>query len=201
MIAHLTGRVLDKATLTAIIDVHGVGYEVYAPSSVLSEWPLDDEVSVHICTVVREDAFQLFGFASRIQKETFETLRSVNKIGAKLALTILSHLDVNQLSVAIQTKNAATLSSVPGIGKKTAERMCLELKDKIHSDIVIPAGVGTTIQKPIKKEDPLRLALAQLDYRKSEIDIAINAETVPNLDEASLQDRLRSALRVLAQQQ
>ena len=65
----------------------------------------------------------------------------------------------------------------------------------------IPAGVGTTIQKPIKKEDPLRLALAQLDYRKSEIDIAINAETVPNLDEASLQDRLRSALRVLAQQQ
>ena len=201
MIAHLTGRVLDKATLTAIIDVHGVGYEVYAPSSVLSEWTLEDEVSVHICTVVREDAFQLFGFSSRVQKETFETLRSVNKIGAKLALAILSHLDVNQLSVAIQTKNAATLSSVPGIGKKTAERMCLELKDKIRSDVVIPSGVGTTIQKPIKKEDPLRLALAQLDYRKSEIDIAIHAESVPNLDEASLQDRLRSALRVLAQQQ
>ena len=201
MFAHLRGRVLDKATLTAIIDVHGVGYEVYAPSSVLSEWTLEDEVSVHICTVVREDAFQLFGFSSRVQKETFETLRSVNKIGAKLALAILSHLDVNQLSVAIQTKNAATLSSVPGIGKKTAERMCLELKDKIRSDVVIPSGVGTTIQKPIKKEDPLRLALAQLDYRKSEIDIAIHAESVPNLDEASLQDRLRSALRVLAQQQ
>jgi Holliday junction DNA helicase RuvA len=118
MIAHLTGRVLDKASLTAIIDVHGVGYEVYAPSSVLREWTLNDDVSIHICTVVREDSFQLFGFSSRMQKETFETLRSVNKIGAKLALTILSHLDVNQLSVAIQTKNSATLSSVPGIGKK-----------------------------------------------------------------------------------
>ncbi len=199
MIAHLTGRVLNKASLTAIIDVHGVGYEVYAPSSVLREWTLNDEVSIHICTVVREDSFQLFGFSSRMQKETFETLRSVNKIGAKLALTILSHLDVNQLSVAIQTKNSATLSSVPGIGKKTAERMCLELKDKIRSDVIIPDGVGKTIQQPVRREDPLRLALAQLDYRKSEIDIALHAETVPNLDEASLQDRLRSALRVLAQ--
>jgi hypothetical protein len=77
--------------------------------------------------------------------------------------------------------------------------MCLELKDKIRSDVIIPDGVGKTIQQPVKREDPLRLALAQLDYRKSEIDIALHAETVPNLDEASLQDRLRSALRVLAQ--
>ncbi len=199
MIAHLRGTVFHKDTNFAIIDVNGVGYEVLAPSSVLNEWILDSEISTHICTVVREDAFQLFGFASASQKETFETLRSVNKIGAKLALTILSHLDVNQLASAIQSKNAAVLSSVPGIGKKTAERMCLELKDKITGDINIPSVTGGT-QKPAvaKQEDPLQLALAQLDYRKSEIDIALNSDAVPAIDAASLQERLSAALRVLA---
>jgi len=201
MIAHLRGSVLYKHNNSAIVDVNGVGYEVMAPTSVLNDWILEDTINVHICTVVREDAFQLFGFASASQKETFETLRSVNKIGAKLALTILSHLDVNQLASAIQTKNAAVLSSVPGIGKKTAERMCLELKDKISGDISIPIGTGGIVQTAVKKEDPLQLALAQLDYRKSEIDIALKADSVPNINDASLQERLSAALRVLARRQ
>lgn len=202
MIAHLRGTILFKQNHIAVIDVNGVGYEVLAPTSVLDGWALEDEVSTHICTVVREDAFQLFGFASAAQKTTFETLRSVNKIGAKLALTILSHLDVNQLATAIQTKNAATLSSIPGIGKKTAERMCLELKDKIAGELVLPRGTGTTIKNTaIKKEDPLQLALAQLDYRKSEIDVALKSDSVPDMDSASLQERLSAALRVLATHQ
>ena len=203
MIAHLRGTVLFKQNNIAIIDVNGVGYEVLAPTSVLDGWILEEEVSAHICTVVREDAFQLFGFGSASQKTTFETLRGVNKIGAKLALTILSHLDVNQLATAIQTKNAATLSSIPGIGKKTAERMCLELKDKIAGELVLPTGTGGSAiaQTTIKKEDPLQLALAQLDYRKSEIDVALKADSVPSMDEASLQERLSAALRVLASHQ
>lgn len=203
MIAHLRGTVLFKQNNIAIIDVNGVGYEVLAPTSVLDDWILEEEVSAHICTVVREDAFQLFGFGSAGQKTTFETLRGVNKIGAKLALTILSHLDVNQLATAIQTKNAATLSSIPGIGKKTAERMCLELKDKIAGELVLPTGTGgsTITQTTIKKEDPLQLALAQLDYRKSEIDVALKADSVPSMNEASLQERLSAALRVLASHQ
>ena len=174
------------------------GMKFIAPTSVLDEWKLNEEISAHICTVVREDAFQLFGFGSASQKTTFETLRGVNKIGAKLALTILSHLDVNQLATAIQTKNAATLSSVPGIGKKTAERMCLELKDKIVGEMVFPqAGTGgSTIIPRIKKEDPLQLALAQLDYRKSEIDVALKSDSVPHMESASLQKRLSAALRV-----
>ena len=202
MIAHLRGTILFKQNHVAVIDVNGVGYEVLTPTSVLDGWVLEEEVSAHICTVVREDAFQLFGFASAAQKTTFETLRGVNKIGAKLALTILSHLDVNQLATAIQTKNAATLSSIPGIGKKTAERMCLELKDKIAGDLVIPHGTGTTITNTaVKKEDPLQLALAQLDYRKSEIDVALKSDSVPDMDSASLQERLSAALRVLATHQ
>lgn len=202
MIAHLRGTVLFKQNNVAVIDVNGVGYEVLAPTSVLNEWMVDNEVSAHICTVVREDSFQLFGFLSAAQKTTFETLRGVNKIGAKLALTILSHLDVNQLATAIQTKNAATLSSVPGIGKKTAERMCLELKDKIAGELVFPRIAGTTITNaPIKRADPLQLALAQLDYRKSEIDVALKSDSVPDMESASLQERLSAALRVLATHQ
>ena len=202
MIAHLRGTILFKQNHIAVIDVNGVGYEVLAPTSVLDGWMLEEEVSAHICTVVREDAFQLFGFASAAQKTTFETLRGVNKIGAKLALTILSHLDVNQLATAIQTKNAATLSSVPGIGKKTAERMCLELKDKIAGELVLPRGSGASITKTaIKREDPLQLALAQLDYRKSEIDVAMKSDSVPDIGSASLQERLSAALRVLATHQ
>ncbi len=202
MIAHLRGTISFKQNHVAVIDVNGVGYEVLAPTSVLDSWVLESEVSAHICTVVREDAFQLFGFESAAQKTTFETLRGVNKIGAKLALTILSHLDINQLATAIQTKNAATLSSVPGIGKKTAERMCLELKDKIAGELVLPRGAGTSIAStPMKKEDPLQLALAQLDYRKSEIDVALKSDSVPGMDSASLQERLSAALRVLATHQ
>lgn len=202
MIAHLRGTVLFKQNNVAVIDVNGVGYEVFAPASVLNEWIIEEQVAIHICTVVREDAFQLFGFASGAQKSTFETLRGVNKIGAKLALTILSHLDINQLATAIQTKNAATLSSIPGIGKKTAERMCLELKDKIAGELVLPQGGGSTMTNtPIKKEDPLQLALAQLDYRKSEIDVALKADSVPDMDSATLQERLSAALRVLASHQ
>jgi Holliday junction DNA helicase RuvA len=203
MIAHLRGSLLFKDSNAAIIDVNGVGYEVLAPTSVLDGWLLEAEISAHICTVVREDSFQLFGFASAAQKSTFEILRGVNKIGAKLALTILSHLDVNQLATAIQTKNAATLSAIPGIGKKTAERMCLELKDKIAGELVLPAGtIGSKVTiTPIKKEDPLQLALAQLDYRKSEIDVALKSDSVPSMEDASLQDRLRAALRVLASHQ
>ena len=97
-------------------------------------------------------------------KDNLETLRGVNKIGAKLALTIYH---TRCQSVVYQTKNAAMLSSVPSIGKKTAERMCLELKDKIAGELVIHKAPGPTITStPIKKEDPLQLALAQLDYRK-----------------------------------
>jgi len=201
MIAHLRGTVLHKSANAAIIDVNGVGYEVLAPTSVLSDWTLEETVNAHISTVVREDAFQLFGFSSGAQKETFETLRGVNKIGAKLALTILSHLDVNQLASAIQTKNASTLSSIPGIGKKTAERMCLELKDKIAGEISITNVTGGVAQTTLKKEDPLQLALAQLDYRKSEINLVLKSDSVPAIDEASLQERLSAALRVLAQMQ
>jgi holliday junction DNA helicase RuvA len=197
MIAFLRGKVLTKRDSDLIIDVNGVGYEVFAPTSVCDSLLLADNIELHICTVVREDAFTLFGFSSTSQKQTFNTLRSVNKIGAKLALGILSHFDVNTLARAIESNDSRSLSSIPGIGKKTAERMCLELKGKLNADLNLEIeGI-----KPIKRqEDPLQLALAQLDYRKTEIDGALQSPTVPKMDSAPLEDRLRAALRFLAKQ-
>ena len=201
MIAYLRGKLHSKTNTSLIIDVNGVGYEVFSPTSFLQNSILGDELELHIKTVVREDAFLLYGFEDAKQKEAFETLCSVNKVGAKLAMTILSHLELNQLVVAIEQKDAVTLSSVPGIGKKTAERMCLELKGKLNLGIEVDI-VGTGNIKPKRqKEDPLQLALAQLDYRKSEINAVLDSGTVPADEEASLQERLSAALRFLATQQ
>ena len=198
MIAYLRGKPIHCEDNVAIIDVNGVGYEVFAPTSVIQEWKTEEEVSVHVATVVREDAFLLYGFRNAKQKDYFEILRSVNKIGPKLALTILSHVTVNELANAINQKNAVLLGNIPGIGKKTAERLCLELQNKLVPDIQIPlSGIGTT---PVKKQDPLQLALAQLDYRKTEIDMVLASGEVPDIDEADVQTRLRAALRYLGQQ-
>ena len=106
---------------------------------------------------------------------------------------------MTSLARAVETKDAATLSSIPGIGKKTAERMCLELKGKLNIDIEIQSATGRPI-KPGRKEDPLQLALAQLDYRKSEIDSVMQSADVPTIDDAPLEERLRAALHFLARQ-
>jgi len=199
MIAYLRGKTAIKSLSSLIIDVNGVGYEVFAPTSVCKDIILNEEIELHICTVVREDAFLLYGFSTSNQKQAFDTLRGVNKIGAKLAITILSNLDVTALARAVESNDSRTLSSIPGIGKKTAERMCLELKGKLNVDLNIPI-TGGTVSTPVRKEDPLQLALAQLDYRKSEIDAVLQSSDVPALDEAPLEERLRSALHFLAKQ-
>ena len=197
MIAYLRGKTLAKSHNALIIDVNGVGYEVFAPTSVLQQSNIEEVIVVHICTVVREDAFLLYGFLESTDKQAFEVLRGVNKIGAKLAITILSHLDLATLTRAVESNDTATLSNVPGIGKKTAERMCLELKGKLPMELNL---IPSQAKAPTLKEDPLQLALAQLDYRKTEIDAALNSTDVPNSNEASLQERLRAALHFLAKQ-
>ena len=199
MIAYLRGKLANKSLSAMIIDVNGVGYEVFSPSSVCQELILHEEVELYICTVVREDAFLLYGFSTSTQKQAFDTLRSVNKIGAKLAITILSNLDVPALARAVESNDSRTLSSISGIGKKTAERMCLELKGKFNVELTLDITAGTRTT-PIKKEDPLQLALARLDYRKSEIDAVLQSADVPALDGAPLEERLRAALHFLAKQ-
>ena len=200
MIALLTGNVVHIASNHSIIDVNGVGYKVFMPSGVLQELELMAQQTVHIKTVVREDAITLYGFSSALQRDTFEVVCTVNKIGPKLGLAILSTLSLEELANAINTNNAPSLSRVSGVGAKTASRICLDLAGKLPSSIPIIASrsTGSTLPNNRPEPDPLKLALAQLGYRKSEIDLVLNSEDVPARETAKIEDRLRAALQFLA---
>lgn len=137
MIATLTGKVLSKGLDRAVIDVSGVGYEVFLTTDGLTRLPGSaDEVFLHIYTQVREDAIVLFGFLDIDEKEMFLHLTSVSGIGPKLGLAALSGMRVAELCRAIAARDVKLLSSLQGVGKKTAERICVELKDKV-GDLVV----------------------------------------------------------------
>jgi Holliday junction DNA helicase RuvA len=139
MIAHLRGLVLEKNPNAVTVDAHGVGYEVIIPVSVYSSLPaVGKEVALHIHTHVREDALALFGFVSGADKALFEKLITVSGIGPKLAVTAMSGLAGPELIAAIRNGAIEQLVKIPGVGKKTAERMVLELRDKLDS-IGMPA--------------------------------------------------------------
>jgi Holliday junction DNA helicase RuvA len=134
MISHLRGALLEKHPNLVVVDVHGVGYEVTIPVSAFSSLPATGaEVALHIHTHLREDALSLFGFLSAADKALFEKLISVSGIGPKLAVTALSGLAAPELIAAIRTGALEQLVKIPGVGKKTAERMVLELRDKLDS--------------------------------------------------------------------
>ena len=132
MIAFLTGRVAGKTPTHALIEVHGVGYQLAMSSSSLASLPPDGgDVTVHTYLYVREDELSLFGFESLAEKKAFELLITVSGVGPKVALATLSTLSPDELAAAVSTDDAATISSVPGIGSKTAQRVILDLKDKL----------------------------------------------------------------------
>jgi Holliday junction DNA helicase RuvA len=147
MIAHLRGAVLEKHPNLVIVDVHGVGYEVAIPVSAYSSLPGPGaEVRLHIHTHVREDALLLFGFLTKADKALFEKLISVSGIGPKLAMTAMGGLTAPELANAIRSGSLEQLVRLPGVGKKTAERMVVELRDKLDM-IGIPALAAATAAK------------------------------------------------------
>src|SRR5271163_4112131 len=132
MISHLRGTLLEKHPNQVVVDVHGVGYQVTIPVSAFSSLPdTGGEVRLHVHTHVREDTFALFGFLSTNDRSLFEKLISVSGIGPKLAITTLSGLTTADLTAAIRSGSVEQLVRIPGVGKKTAERMILELRDKL----------------------------------------------------------------------
>ena len=193
MIAMLRGVIAQRDLSTAVVDVNGVGYLVQVPANVSTELGEGEETVLHISTAVREDAITLFGFLSPEDRTTFEMLREVNGVGPRTALNILSQMSRADLHRAISNEEIAVLTKLKGLGKKTAERLCLELKNKIPQTFT-----PTTMSGRQAETDPLLLALAQLDYRKSEIDRAVNSDDVPGMSEAPVGARLQAALRVLA---
>ena len=201
MIAHITGKLIHKQPNSVIVDVAGVGYELTVPLSTFYDLgEIGTEVSLRVHTHVREDALQLFGFRTEREKKLFLLLVGVSGIGPKLAVTVLSGLSAEELVQAIRAGNLAKLVGIPGVGKKTAERMLLELKDKVAA--ILPPGLeDSTTSVMAHTGDAMRedviSALVNLGYQKALAEKAVNAvlKQTPN---AKFEAVLKSALRSLA---
>jgi holliday junction DNA helicase RuvA len=166
MIAHLRGRVLTKSPNRVVVDCGGVGYEVSISVTTFTELPGEGgEVALHVYTNVREDQIALFGFSEPQEKRLFERLIGVSGIGPKLAITVLSGISAERLVGAIRGNDLAMLTRVPGIGKKTAERIVLELKDKLDDLIATYATDAKSVQYGPAGEDALS-ALVNLGYAR-----------------------------------
>jgi len=171
MIGRLRGIILEKQAPDMVLDVQGVGYEVAAPMSTFVNLPaINEEVSLFTHLVVREDAQLLYGFATVRERLLFRSLLKVNGVGAKLALTILSGSDVDDFSRSVQEGDAVSLTRLPGVGKKTAERLIIEMRDRLK-DISGAMGLKPVVSAAAKlagAKDEAAEALVSLGYKPAE---------------------------------
>ncbi|MBZ5647938.1 MAG: Holliday junction branch migration protein RuvA [Acidobacteriia bacterium] len=191
MIAHLRGRLLSKHPNQAVVDCAGVGYDVTISIPTFSGLPsVGAEVSLFIHTHVREDALALYGFLRAEEKQLFEKLINVSGIGPKLAITILSGMPAEDMVSAIRGNDVARLTRIPGIGKKTAERMVLELRDKLDAFAAPPARAASPV------EDDVLSALLNLGYQRSAAEKATAAARA-NGKSASFETLFKQALSAI----
>jgi Holliday junction DNA helicase RuvA len=202
LIAHLTGKLFQKQPNSVIVDVAGVGYELIVPLSTfydLGEPGAD--VALRVYTYVREDALQLYGFRTDREKKLFLMLTSVSGIGPKLAITALSGLSADELILAIRNNNLARLVAIPGIGRKTAERLIVELREKVNQ--FAPGELETQAQTPEAGgkggalRDDLISALVNLGYQKAAAERAVST-AVKEEPGAAFAVALKRALRSLS---
>lgn len=192
MIAHLRGKLISKRPNQAIVEAGGVGYEVNISIPTFSGLPaVASDVSLFIYTHVREDALALFGFLRAEDKQLFEKLISVSGIGPRLAITILSGMAADAMVAAIKSNNVPVLTRIPGIGKKTAERMVLELRDKLDS-----FGAPTPVPAASPVEEDVISALVNLGYQRGLVERTL-AQLGKSADE-SFDALFRKSLAVLA---
>ena len=195
MIAFLRGRILDKQPNRIVVDVNGVGYDVSVPLSTfygLAE--IGGEIALRVHTHVREDALLLFGFATRLEQDLFERLIGVSGIGPKVALAVLSGIEPPELIRAIERSDLARLTAIPGVGKKTSERIVLELKDRLPR--VEPAAAGERAA-PLLQRDDLLSALINLGYHRPLAEKAVEA-AIKRMPDGDFERTLKQALRELA---
>jgi Holliday junction DNA helicase RuvA len=198
MIARITGQLVDREDDKLVVDVGGVGYLLSVPASVAGELELDSLVTLQVHTQVREDAIQLFGFTTRTQRRVFEQLLGVNGVGARIALAVLGTLSVAELAGAIAAEDLRTLQRVPGVGKRVAQRIVFDLAGKLEPEFVPVVPGQTAPAAKAKPKDPLPLALAQLGYRRSEIDKVMAHLGGQGQLEAPLDERIKLSLRYLS---
>jgi Holliday junction DNA helicase RuvA len=198
MIAFLRGRIVAKQPNRVVVDVQGVGYDVHVPLSTYYE--IGDEggdVALKVYTHVREDALQLYGFLTDLERQLFERLIGISGIGPKLAIAVLSGMEPRDLMAAVQRGDVARLTGIPGVGKKTAERIVLELKDRL-TQIAAPAAAGAPEAEA--GSDRIRVdllsALQNLGYHRPQAEKAIET-TLKDASEPTFEGALKSALREL----
>jgi Holliday junction DNA helicase RuvA len=197
MIAFLKGRILDKHPNRIVVDVNGVGYELYVPLS--TYYDVGDagaEISLRVHTHVREDALQLFGFLTSLEQLLFERLIAISGIGPKLAIAVLSGIDSRELVASVRRADVARLTAIPGIGKKTAERIVLELKDRLRDVAPADTGAGELQPSGDRLRDDLVSALENLGYHRPLAEKAVDAVRARD-GAAAFEDALKSALREL----
>lgn len=199
MIGQLRGRLLEKHPPWLLVDVAGVGYEVEAPMTVFYDLPaVGETVALYTHFVVREDAQLLFGFSSRYERELFRVLIRVNGVGPKMALAILSGIEGERLLRCVRDEDVTSLTRVPGVGKKTAERLLVELRDRLEKIEGAPAAMpGSTAVAPAPDAaGDAVAALEALGYRNRDAQKAVSA--VKDGDGLSSEELIRRALKNLA---
>jgi Holliday junction DNA helicase RuvA len=197
VIAHLRGRVLEKQPNRVIVDVGGVGYDVAVPLSTF--YGLADaggDVSLRVHTHVREEAISLFGFATALELDLFERLIGISGIGPKVGLAVLSGIEPAELISAIERGDLARLTAIPGVGKKTSERIVLELKDRLPKTAVV-AVTSFATDVPVLRDDLLS-ALVNLGYHRPLAEKAVDAAMKSAGRDAGFERTLKQALRELA---
>jgi Holliday junction DNA helicase RuvA len=198
MIAHLRGRVLEKQPSRVIVDVSGVGYDVSVPlSTFYTTGEPGSEIALRIHTHVREDQLSLFGFATALELTVFERLIGISGIGPRLALAVLSGMEPRELTTAIERADLPRLTRIPGVGKKTAERIVVELRDRLPKALAGLADQPGTSRPADARRDDLGSALANLGYDQRAIDKALDA-VLGDHAEASFELQLRAALKALS---
>lgn len=196
MIAYLKGNLAIKSEEYIILEVQGIGYKIYMSKTAIDDLKDEKEVKVYTYLKVREDDISLFGFNSNEELHMFELLISVGGIGAKSAITILSNITPSKFALAVITNDVNTLKKLQGIGPKTAQRIILELKDKIKTEEAMDLSNNKEIDEQIKQEEnaeELIQALQVLGYRRYEINTIL-----PKLKAENLEDKIREALNYLA---
>ncbi|ATH83210.1 Holliday junction branch migration protein RuvA [Ectopseudomonas hydrolytica] len=201
MIGHLRGTLAEKQPPHLLLDVNGVGYELEVPMTTLYRLPaVGETLTLHTHQVVREDAHLLYGFFEKRERELFRELIRLNGVGPKLALALMSGLEVDELVRCVQAQDTAALTKVPGVGKKTAERLLVELKDRFKAWETMPA-IATLVVEPrlgatvSSAENDAVSALISLGYKPQEASRAVAAVKEDGL---SSEDLIRRALRGMA---
>lgn len=196
MIGRIQGIILEKQAPQLLVDVQGVGYEILAPMTTIYQLPAIGElVTLHTHMVVREDAQLLYGFADRRDRSLFQTLIKVNGVGPKLALTILSGIELDDFVRSVRSGDTAALVKLPGVGKKTAERLLVEMKDRLKGWQVNGDAIVTDDLKPAAADhlEEAESALVALGYKPAEASKAIAA--VNNDSIGSSEELIRQALK------